>query len=249
MCPAALFREQHLRAQDLLGAGALDEQLDDLDRGAGEVRGENDAQRRAQHVARPAQEHGARHQCREQQDDVVPRVRVECLVEPLGPVAEPVHGQEERVVERLEERQRQAEGRWRRAPARRGVAPNRAAPPAHPRRCPCRRSPPGPPRAPWPHAPCRRAAGIRSARLRRSSGSRPSAPGGRMPEAPADACSRPRIHPPAAAPPGAPPCGTGACRSACRGSRPARSPRAAGWRRGWPAGGRTASSGVRGDGR
>ena len=55
MGPAAAVRELDLGAEHLLGPGALDEQLDDLDGRAGEVGGEHHAEHGAEHVARPPQ--------------------------------------------------------------------------------------------------------------------------------------------------------------------------------------------------
>ena len=128
MCPAAPVREVDVRAEHLLRPGALDEELHDFEHGARQIGGQDHGGRRAEHVPDPAQAHGRPDDSRAQQDEVVASVRVERVVEPVGPVAEAVHGEHQRVVERLEDRHRRSErdhseherGQARRPPAQTG---------------------------------------------------------------------------------------------------------------------------------
>ena len=107
--PAAPVRELHLCAEHLLRACTVDEQLDQLECGAREVGGQHYAERGTQHVAGAAQADGGRHDRGRGEQHVVAGVGVECLVQPLGPVAQAVDRKLERVVERLEHRQRGAQ--------------------------------------------------------------------------------------------------------------------------------------------
>ena len=112
MRPVAALHEQRLPAEHLLRPVAHVQHVDELDEDVRPERRDRRGQRRPDRGAAAVERRAEG--CRQAEQDVVARVRIERVVQPIGARAERVDLEEEALVERLQQRHGRAEAESRR---------------------------------------------------------------------------------------------------------------------------------------